>query len=57
MYCFKILNQIKLVFLLKFIVHELNYKIIKSEIILLSEREKTDANKIYSEYYNLMLNP
>jgi hypothetical protein len=57
MYCFKILNQIKLVFLLKFIVHELNYKIIKSEIILLFEREETDANKIYSEYYNLMLNP
>jgi hypothetical protein len=39
MYCSKILNQIKLDCFLKFVVHELNYEIIKSKMMVLTERE------------------
>jgi hypothetical protein len=39
MYHSKILNQIKLYCFLKFIVHELNFEIVKSEIVVLTERE------------------
>jgi hypothetical protein len=42
MYRFKILNQIKLDCFLKFVVHELNSKMIKSGMMLLTRREKTD---------------
>jgi hypothetical protein len=44
MYHSKILNRINLDYLLKFIVHELNSEMIKSEIVVLTEREKTDAD-------------
>jgi hypothetical protein len=40
MYHFKICNRIKLVCFLKFVVHEIN-----SEIVLLTEREKTDITE------------
>jgi hypothetical protein len=39
MYHYKILNQIKLDYFLKFIVHELN-----SEMVVLTEREKADVD-------------
>jgi hypothetical protein len=39
MYHSKILNQIKLYYFLKFIVHELNFEIVKSKIVELTERE------------------
>jgi hypothetical protein len=39
MYCSKILNRIKLDCFLKFIVHELNYEMIKSKMMVLTERE------------------
>jgi hypothetical protein len=40
----KILNRIKLDCFLKFIVHKLNSKIVKSRIVVLTGREKTDAD-------------
>jgi hypothetical protein len=46
MYRFKILNQIKLDFFLKFVVHKLNSEVVKSEMMLLTRREKTNGNKI-----------
>jgi hypothetical protein len=39
---FKICNRIKLVCFLKFIVHEINSKMVKSEMVVLTEKEKTD---------------
>jgi hypothetical protein len=39
MYHYKILNQIKLDYFLKFIVHELN-----SEMVVLTGREKADVS-------------
>jgi hypothetical protein len=39
MYRSKILNQIKLDYFLKFVIHELN-----SEMVVLAGREKTDAD-------------
>jgi hypothetical protein len=46
MYCSKILNWIKLDYFLKFIVHELYSKMVKSEMLVLTEREKTDADEL-----------
>jgi hypothetical protein len=46
MYRFKICNQIKLVCFLKFIVHEINFKIVKFKIVMLTRREKVDTNMI-----------
>jgi hypothetical protein len=46
MYRSKILNQIKLYYFLKFIVHELNSEMIKSAMMVLTEREKTDADML-----------
>jgi hypothetical protein len=46
MYRFKILNQIKLDFFLKFIAHKLNSEVVKSEMMLLTIREKTNGNTI-----------
>jgi hypothetical protein len=43
MYCFKILNLIKLDYFLKFIVHELNYEMVKSEMMMLTDKEKIDV--------------
>jgi hypothetical protein len=38
-YHFKICNQIKLVYFLKFGVHEMNFEIVKSGMVVLTERE------------------
>jgi hypothetical protein len=46
MYRFKICNQIKLVCFIKFIVHKINSKMIKSEMVVLSERENVDVTDI-----------
>jgi hypothetical protein len=43
MYRFKICNQIKLVCFLKFIVHEMNSEMVKSGMVVLTGREKTDV--------------
>jgi hypothetical protein len=44
MYGSKILNRIKLDYFLKFIVHELNSEMVKSEMTLLTGREKSDGD-------------
>jgi hypothetical protein len=43
MYRSKILNPTKLDCFLKFVVHELNSKIIKSGMVVLTERENADV--------------
>jgi hypothetical protein len=43
MYCFKILNQIKLDYFLKFVAHKLNSKMVKSRMVMLTERENIDV--------------
>jgi hypothetical protein len=43
MYRFKICNRIKLVCFLKFIVHKMNSEIVKSGMVVLIGREKTDV--------------
>jgi hypothetical protein len=42
MYRSKILNRIKLDCFLKFVVHKLNSEMVKSEMMVLTEREKTN---------------
>jgi hypothetical protein len=44
MYRSKILNRIKLDCFLKFVVHELNFKMVKSGIVVLTGREKVDTD-------------
>jgi hypothetical protein len=44
MYRFKICNQIKLVCFLKFIIHKINSEIVKPRIVVLTGREKADAD-------------
>jgi hypothetical protein len=44
MYRFKILNRIKLDCFLKFIVHELNYEMVKSRMVVLTGREKVNVD-------------
>jgi hypothetical protein len=46
MYCFKICNRIKLVCFIKFIVHKINSEMIKSEMVVLPERENVDVTDI-----------
>jgi hypothetical protein len=46
MYSSKILNRIKLDCFLKFVVHELNSEMVKSGMMVLTEREKADADGI-----------
>jgi hypothetical protein len=46
MYSSKILNRIKLDCFLKFVVYELNSEMVKSEMMVLTEREKADADGI-----------
>jgi hypothetical protein len=48
MYRYKILNRIKLNYFLKFIIHELNSKIVKSKKMVLTEREKSNAHECYN---------
>jgi hypothetical protein len=43
MYGSKILNRIKLDCFLKLVVHELNSEMVKSGMMLLTEREKTNV--------------
>jgi hypothetical protein len=43
MYHFKIYNRIKLVCFLKFVVHEMNSKMVKSGMMVLTGREKVDV--------------
>jgi hypothetical protein len=43
MYRSKILNQIKLDYFLKFVVHELNSKMVNSGMVVLIGREKADV--------------
>jgi hypothetical protein len=42
MYLSKNCNLIKLVLFLKFIIHKINSEMIKSEIMMLTRKEKTD---------------
>jgi hypothetical protein len=44
MYRFKIYNRIKLVCFLKFIIYEMNSKIVKSGMVVLFGREKADVD-------------
>jgi hypothetical protein len=44
MYRCKILKRIKLDCFLKFIVHELNYEIVKFGMVVLTGREKIDVD-------------
>jgi hypothetical protein len=47
MYHFKILNQIKLDYFFKFVVHKLNSKIVKSKIMILAIRKNIDMTDAY----------
>jgi hypothetical protein len=38
MHRFKICNRIKLVCFLKFVIHEINFEMIKSKMVVLTER-------------------
>jgi hypothetical protein len=40
MYRSKILNRIKLDYFLKFVVHELNYEMVESEMVVLTGRRR-----------------
>jgi hypothetical protein len=45
--CFKICNQIQLIYFIKFVVHKINSEMIKSVIVMLIEKENinvTDTN-------------
>jgi hypothetical protein len=44
MYHSKILNRVQLYCFLKFVVHELNSKMVKSGMVVLTEREKAEAD-------------
>jgi hypothetical protein len=46
MYCSKNLNRIKLQCFLKFVVHELNSEMVKSEMVVLPERQKANADRL-----------
>jgi hypothetical protein len=43
MYRCKICNQIMLIYFLKFVVHEINSKTVKSKMVVLTGREKIDV--------------
>jgi hypothetical protein len=42
MYHFKICNRIKLVYFLKFVVHKINSEMVKSRMVVLTGRKKSD---------------
>jgi hypothetical protein len=56
MYHFKICNRIKLVCFLKFVVHKMNSKMVKSGIVVLTERERRlillKLMWLWAGYYN-----
>jgi hypothetical protein len=41
--CFKICNQIQLIYFIKFVVHKMNSEMIKSVIVILIEKENVDV--------------
>jgi hypothetical protein len=43
MHRFKICNQIKLVYFLKFVVHKINSEMVKGGMVVLTMREKSDV--------------
>jgi hypothetical protein len=43
MYGFKICNRIKLVCFIKFVVHKMKSEMVKSRMVVLTEREKSDV--------------
>jgi hypothetical protein len=55
MYRSKILNRIKLNYFLKFVGHKLNSKMIKSRMVVLTERKNIDVDELYAECYRLLL--
>jgi hypothetical protein len=57
MYGSKILYRIKLDCFLKFVVHELNSEMVKSGIVVLTEREKADIDGLYPRSCSLLLEP
>jgi hypothetical protein len=57
MYHSKILNRIKLDCFLKFVVHELNSEMAKCKMVVLTEREKADADGLNPGSYSLLLEP
>jgi hypothetical protein len=57
MYRFKICNQIKLVCFLKFIIHKINSEIVKPGIVVLTGREKADADVAVARCCSLLLKP
>jgi hypothetical protein len=46
MYHFKICNRINLVCFLKFVVHEINFEMVKFVMVVLTRREKSDADVV-----------
>jgi hypothetical protein len=46
MYHSKILNRIKLDYFFKFVVYELNSEMVKSRMVMLTRREKADADRL-----------
>jgi hypothetical protein len=46
MYHSKILNRIKLDYFFKFVVHELNSEMVKSEMLVLNRREKANTDRL-----------
>jgi hypothetical protein len=55
MYRSKILNRIKLDYFLKFVVYELNAEMVKSRIVVLTGKEKADADGLQPECCALLL--
>jgi hypothetical protein len=43
MYCFKICNRTKLICFIKFVIHKMNFEMVKSKMVVLTEREKTNV--------------
>jgi hypothetical protein len=46
MYHSKILNRIKLYYFLKFVVHKLNYEMVMSGMVVLTQRKKVYADEL-----------
>jgi uncharacterized protein YifN (PemK superfamily) len=47
MYHLKICNQIKLICFIKFVVHKINSEMVKSRMVVLNKRRKTDLSFMY----------
>jgi hypothetical protein len=55
--CIVILIIILFNFFIKFVVREINSKMVKSEVVVLTRREKADADGLWPECYSLLLEP